>query len=521
MSAKPSRLFVAGPVGTSLSFYLPAVVTYRVAGLARGVILAWVMTGHAFGIFQLTLVAMNILLPLCALGTYEGLARYVPLYETRGQLRRYLRTALLGCLDISLALCAIGILVRPWLAPIIYASLGRDSDFAAQRTTYELLTAVTMASIFILIGYHVFQSILRGLRMYWAVTLMELISNLLFTVLAVGSALLGNGSALAILICYIVTFGLVTTAFATGLFRTLNRMPRQDQPLEAETSTGSAFFPVQAQLLGFGVWAGMAMVMWQIMQHYPIWYLQKMTEPQVVAIFGAVRSVTQAALIGASSVVALVQTAVTKTWESKGRAIAERQLTLAHKATLLAVFAGSAMIALASPLVIRIFPAGYRAGESIIPLTLAFFMIGGHLAFLVVHFVLHEKTRFIFALWVLGAIGNAVFAAVLVTPGMATETALIAAAWAGAAGMTVALLAGLAFLRITRSRVDRGTWLLIAVPYVLALDAGIAGLAATAFILAAMGTGLLFDTAEKQQILATARQLRAKLHRRGETNSME
>ncbi|MHA1600319.1 MAG: hypothetical protein ACTSW2_05795, partial [Alphaproteobacteria bacterium] len=107
MSIRQPRLFRSRSISQSLGIYLPIAAAYRLIGLARGVILAWLLTEREFGLFQLALLGGNVLLPVCGVGLNEALARYVPQYEARGVLCSFLRRALPFVLVVSAVLCGL------------------------------------------------------------------------------------------------------------------------------------------------------------------------------------------------------------------------------------------------------------------------------------------------------------------------------------------------------------------------------------------------------------------------------
>jgi O-antigen/teichoic acid export membrane protein len=231
-----------------------------------------------------------------------------------------------------------------------------------------------------------------------------------------------------------------------------------------------------------------------------MWYLQKVQGPEVTAVYGGVRLITQAVLIGSVSIVFVVQTYVTKTWEALGRDQADRQLLLAFKATALLMLLGCVILATGAPVIMRLFPRSYAYGAGIFPLALLFFLIGGQLAFLAIQFILIEKTRYLFGLWALGLAGNVIFATWLVRPELEPPAALNAAAWAGVLGASAAMAASLVFIRWARRPIDVGSVLVIAAAYALALPGlGLAAIIAALLLLAGT-TNVIFSPAEKQRI---------------------
>jgi len=499
LSSETPRLFRPGTVGQSLGIYLPTAAAYRLVGLARGIILAWLMTEREFGLFQITLLATNVLLPLCSAGLSDAMARYVPQYETRHSLRPFLVRAVPFALLAAAVFCTLLFLVTRPLTRLIFASFNHGVDPTDPAAGSARLTQLVLATTLVLAAYFLLQAVLRGLRLFLALSLLELTGSVLFTVAAVVVACSGYRTAEAVMLCLAATHLVTITLFGVPLWRVIRRAQDQTEPLPLAAGA-SAEWLLFNQMIRFSVWAALAAVLWQAMQYYPMWYLQKVQGPEVTAVYGSVRLITQAVLIGSVSVVFVVQTSVTKTWEALGRDPADRQLLLAFKATALLMLLGCVILAVGAPVIMRLFPRGYAYGAAVFPLALLFFLIGGQLAFLAIHFILIEKTRYLFGLWAIGLAGNGIFAAWLVRPDLEPSAALSAAAWAGVLGASAAMAAGLFFIRFARRPLDAGSVLVIAAAYALALPGY--GLVAiiVALLLLAGATNAIFNSAEKQRM---------------------
>ena len=499
-----SFLFQPTTIGRSLVFYLPAAAGYRVIGLARGVLLAWLMTEQQFGLLQIALLAVTILFPLCGVGLHEGFARYLPLHEAAGTLRPFLRralplTAVLVALFCILVAAASPLVARGFFVPI------DESAPTVPRETSLALARLTAAGTLVLIAYMLVLAMLRGLRLFRALSVMELIGHTLFTLLAVAVAWAGYRNSQAILVVYCIAYGAVTALFALLLARAVGQIEPGEMFTAPELPIADER-PLR-RMLRFSAWAALGAVLWQTLQYYPMWYLQKTQGPEVTAVYGAVRLLAQAVLIAAVSVVTVVQTAVTRTWEAEGIEPADRQLALAHKVTALVMLAGCGLLYAAGPWVMRIFPAEYAAGLPIVPLVLMFFMVGGHLAFLAVHFILIEKPRHTFAIWSVGLAGSVLFAAWLVRPGQETHAALTAAAWAGILGISLAAVLAGVVLRAEGRRLGRGIAMLVALTYVLALPILWVTVILTSALAAAVMSRAVFDAEDKKIVRAKTRAL--------------
>ncbi len=495
------RLFRAESLGESLGIYLPTTAAARLLGLLRGVLLAWLLSRSEFGLLQIALLVVSLLQPFCSAGLNEAVARYVPQYETRCALRPFLARVVPMVLAVGAVLSVVVCLLAGAVGPFLFATLQQGGDTAAPRDAWASLTRLAAGTTFTLIAYFLLLSVLKGLRMFRVVSLMELFYNVAFILAAVLVAGWGRGTAGEVLVCYGAALAGAVLLFSLPLLGVVRRARDQGGVLVAGV-TSPGYSSLAGQMLRFSVWAAMAAVLWQTLQYYPIWCLHKTCGQQgeVTAVFGGVRLLMQAVLIAAVAVVTVVQTSVTKTWESRGPAQADRQLQLAFKSTALVLLVACTGIAVAGPLLIRVFPVGYVDGAGIIPLLLIFFLVGGHLSFLSVHFTLIEKTRYLFWPWLTGVVCNVILGHWTVQSDLGQAAALQAAAWAGVLGISAALVVSVLLIRAARRPLDAGSWILLGATYALALPIYLMVPVVGAALLLVAGTNVILTTAEKQRL---------------------
>jgi len=476
------RLFRQTTISQSLGIYLPVMIAYRVVGFIRAPILAALMTKSEFGLFNVALLITIVLYPLCSLGLCDALGRYVPAHETRGSLRSFLRRVIPIVLGISVVLCAALFIEAEPVGQLLFQEFGNADAAASVVSDYGALTRVVALATFSLIAYWILMSVVRGLRMFVAFSLVELLSHVLFTLLAVGVALGGFRSAGAILWCFIIDLGLMSAFFAMLLTGALRRRYER-----ADGARGVVATRVMRQMLRFSIPMAAAAILGQSLQSYPLWYLQKIQGPDAAAVFAAVRHLTQAVLLLGVAVVTVVAAGVTKTWESQGPDAANRKLQLATKTTGLVMIFGCAVYIAASRWVMRLYDEGYQYGIQVFSLTIVFFLIGSFLAFVNVHFTLIEKTRHLLWAWLFGSIANVAFGYWLIRSDQSSVEALVATGWTGIAAMTATLLTFVILIRIERRPVDRGTWILVLSSYLFLLPA-------VQMIVTVAGLGLVITT---------------------------
>jgi len=494
-SEREPVLFRPDGVGASLGFYLPATILSRFMGLIRGVVLTWLISRSQYGLLQIAVLSISILHPLLGVGFHEAMTRYVPQYETRGALRAFLAKSFIGVLLITGILCGLVWLGAGPLARFLFATMPEGGGLPADLDI-TLLGHLAVGTTFCLVLYFLMLGVLRGFRMFRAISVIETVYQVGFTTVAALVALWGFKSTQAMLVCYAASVLATVLLFAPSLVRTVVSAAGQSEPLSESGRN------LLEQMLRFSVWAALAAVMWQTLQYYPIWYLHKVCgrEGEVTGIFAAMRLLAQAVLVIALAVVTVVQTSATKTWESRGREVADRQLLLGFKATALVLLGLSTVLAVSARLLVLIYPSTYAVGQVAIVPSLLNYVLWSYLLFQTIHFSLIEKTRHVFLPWCLGLLCTIAFSKWLVQPGMPDELALKAAAWAGVLGITPAVMICVVLLKVERRPFDFGTWVLLAVAYALALPLPLMVPIMVLVLLLAAGTTAILSHEEKRQI---------------------
>ena len=255
MSGQPQRrLFVADSMAGSLSLYLPATAITRLIGLARGMILPHLIPASAFGLFQLAILAINVLNPLCNGGLYEGLARYVPEHEARGTLGPWLRRALTLAAVVTIACVALVMLAAGPLGYAFFATLGTAQAASADAATCRRLMYLAGLGVACVVAYFLLVAVFKGLRMFRAVSLMELGNNVGFTGLTILLAWLGWKSAGAMTLCYVAALVSMIVLFAGPLAGVVRSTAHAVPQITVESDQLSL-----RPLATFSIWSALAL----------------------------------------------------------------------------------------------------------------------------------------------------------------------------------------------------------------------------------------------------------------------
>ena len=164
-------LYRADSIGVSLGASSVAAAGSRVIGLARGIALAWLIPQAEFGLFGIALLIINVLLPVCSAGLYEGVTRYAPYHESAGTLRRFIiRSGVIvaGIAVVSTAVLALFTGPVSWALFSTAASTQADLAESLGDVSLHSLTRASLACVVSLAAYQVFLGLLKGLRMFTA-----------------------------------------------------------------------------------------------------------------------------------------------------------------------------------------------------------------------------------------------------------------------------------------------------------------------------------------------------------------
>ena len=514
------RLFEPDSVAVSVSVNTVALVLLRAVGLVRTIILAWLLAAEQFGLFGLSLLVINVLLPFCSAGLHEGVLRYAPLHEGRGTLRPFVARCGVLLAAFSVVSAAVLLLCSDVLEPILFETARAISAAGSDATTVVETTGLLRASlacVVTLAGYQTLIGLLKGLRMFRAGSVAELGTGVLFTVLAVTLPLMGYPTAKALLWSYALSNLVALAVFLPGLVASL--------PIGADIAAG-ADLPAEAgvaleraprgtpPLLRYSLWAAATAVLWHALSYYPMWHLLRVTDQATVGYFHAVRAVTQLVQIVAAMLTAIVAAHAAALWEQQGREHATARLNLFTNGSLLLLFTGGTMLLIARPVVMRLFPATFAAGTAAYNLMLLSFLLVGAVGLLTVRLNLLEKPRLACLAWLGGVAVNVLVAFALLGPvtsgavssipgeTIAGADALRSAAWASVAGVAVALSLVTVLLAGVRYGPPASTLLL----FVLALSVGVGwGLAVPMWLAALLlgGTTSAFFTSSQRTELRT------------------
>lgn len=503
----------------SMGTYLAATVTFRFLNFARILLLTWFMTRQQMGLLNVILMIISVLIPLCSFGLNDAVTRFVPHHEERGTLAAFFRRSLLLVAAVTAATTGLMVIFAAQLGELFFAQVIDDPDVRAEfRGDARALAIMTSVTIALSIIYFYLLAFFKGLRMFGALSRLEVWHAVLFFIGAIAMIYAGRLSALALTALFGGSILLPVVYYGGKLARVIGTSRDQASPF---LETGW-----ERRLLRFSVWTALSGVTWQALQYYATWYLNKTHGNESVAVFGTVQKIAQLILIGAVAVSTVAMTTVTKTWESQGREAAERQLSLAFRGTGIGLFLICAVLALGKHWVMKLFRSDYAIGADSLPLQLLFTLLAGYLAFLPGHFALREKTRHAFWAWAAGIVANVLLAywlarpghfdtlmggvalqwirqaaAWFLTPAFSDPMGLHGAAWCAASAMMIATIVCVLLVRFEGACLDRGSYIVLVLPLLLATHTGLLAIGTGGVLVASRFTNLIFDGGERRRMM--------------------
>lgn len=438
MTHRPARnLFLPAGLTGSVGAQAGALVIGRGIGLVRGIALTWLLTQREFGVFQVAVAVVNLLVPLTSLGLSQGILRYAPAHEVAGTLAKFSRRAAMSLISIGAASAVVLLLAPKWVTNLLF-SVGSVADaVAASGSQTRSLVVTAIICTFSLLLFHLVVDLMKGLRLFRAAGLMEIVGVVLFSGLAVAAPAVGYDSADVVLLMYGLGNAVTIVFFAAPLIRYI-----RSQRVDADASSSLPL--VDRRLLRYSLWIAASQVAWHAMQQYVLWHLALVGGSALAATFFAVRLFAQLVLLSAQTVSRSLSANVTRVWEATSRQAAVDRLETGSKAGILIVLAGVSAMALFKPLILRAFPEGFAIGRDCFePLLLAYGWLSV-LEFLVIRFYLEEQSVNAFIVSIVGALANVALAVIVLrTPeagaGLDPAALLMKAGWvcAAAAGITV------------------------------------------------------------------------------------
>lgn len=495
------RLFRIGTLSGSLGMYVTVTAFQKGLGLLRVVILTWMMTTEQYGLWGLGAMLFSIAAPLAALGTSNGLVRYVSVYEARGQLRAFYRKMRWCVPAIALVTIGAAFCASNRITTAVFAA-GQEAP-AVTWDHQRLICWAALGNALLLALYVNMLSFLRGMRAYRAVSAIEILFGVTFTVLALAVlvvvpapmaalwTLLAHGAALVISLIA----GMLLLHLGLELGDQARGAPEAAPEAIPQAPPGDVIpFSMFRRLVTFGLVSLLGGVLWNINTHISFYLTKINLDTSDAGIYFAFMRLGQPVLLLAEAAWAVLFVHVARRWESRKRAEAVAVLETAYKGISLAVMTIAVVVYAAAPAWVLILKREYQQGLDLVGPMLMNFLVIAYMSLMVIQAKLHERPIVIAVAAVFAGLANAALAVYWIP-----KYGVIGAAYAAGVGMYVGVgLVSAVYLLTVRPRLHWSSLGILLIPALLLLprwDAVVVWSFALAVIVL---TPLVFDGRQKR-----------------------
>ncbi|MGH7139778.1 MAG: lipopolysaccharide biosynthesis protein [Pirellulales bacterium] len=477
-------------LASGIAMLLALTVAQRLIGFARGVLFCRWLDSDQLGQWDLAYGFLMLAAPLAVLGLPGSLGRYAEYYRQRGSIKRFLRQVVTGTAFVAGLSVAIVVWRRDWFAEALF-SRSDQADFVS------VLAIVLATWIF----HTLLVALFNALRMTRVVSALQFCHSLGFAVIGVGLLFCGQASAAGVLWSFAGASALSSTLGIVWLANSWSRLP------ELPPDSDGTRWDLWKQILPFALWVWITNALantFGLADRWMIIHFSGLSEPEALAQLGQYHSarIVPILFLGIAEMFAgLVTPHLAYDWEGGRREQVARRLNFILKSFSLCLFAASAALLVASPLLFGVALAGkYATGMALLPWTLMY-CIWGSLAVVATNYLwCAERAKLACLSILLGLIINVALGAWLLP-----RYGLHGAAW----GTSVANFAILGALHIAAwtcgMRFDRGVFLAALAPLALLAGPGAALSVLFLFAVLAWRTSWLLTADEQRHLIETLR----------------
>lgn len=469
-------------LATGVMFMLVLNIVQRGVGFVRGLLFCRLLSEESLGLFSLANSFLILAPPLVVLSLPSTLGRYIEYYRQRGQLSAYLKKLTIA----SLALAGVGTLLMACAArPLAWLV------FDDVREMRLLLCTLVTTALVVLFNY--FNELLTGLRQMRAVSWMQFVNSLTFTLAGVGLVLAWESSAEAIVLAYALSCIAAVIAVAPW-WSELRREFRHDK-----TSLSSR--DAVSKLIPFAGWIWLTNLLANLgdfVDRFLIMHASGLDSSTAQAMIGQYHSSRVVPILLGSlgvTIAAVVLPHWSQAWERGDRVKVSAQTNLAVKLVSVLFTAAALAFLWASPLLFGVILGGrYDSGLAALPWALVGCL---WIAILVVgqtYLMCAERAKFMTVAFAMGVLANVLFSWYSLAWGM--NAIMAARAWAT---LTTALIV-FAFNTSLGMKWTRGLTLALLMPLSVAAGAYLGSALLIAVLVLNWRTHWFFNREEEQQL---------------------
>jgi O-antigen/teichoic acid export membrane protein len=485
------------PRGDSLlsgvAFMLVLNVVQRGIGFARGLLFCRYLAEDALGLFSLANGFLLLAAPLVVLGLPGSLGRYVEYYRQRGQLRSYL----LQMLVVTIGLTGVGTLVM--------CLLGRQlAEFALGDASALRLMMFSLATLTAVVAFNYMNELLTALRQVRAVSWMQFVNSITFTIVGVALVLWWESSAEAV----VLAFGISCVVALLAVLPWRSELAAEFRADREHLAASE----VWQRLLPFAGWVWLTNLLANaadLVDRLMIIHLGQFGQHAAQALVGQYHSSRVVPLLLSSlaaTIAAILLPHLSHAWEAGQKSDVSARVNLSVKLVSVAFVAGGLLVLWGSPILFDWLLAGkYSDGLAALPWALvgciwfSLFVIAQNYLWCA------EHARLGTAALAVGLVLNILLNLLAMPHGL---TAIMAAR---AIATLASLILVLGFNWKFGMQFSRGLWLAMLAPLVIITGPALGSALFIGLVVLDWRTRWLFDSTEESQIQAVVDKGLAKL----------
>lgn len=469
----------------------------RLVGFCRAVLFCRWLDPVELGQWDMAFSFLMLAGPLSVLALSSSLGRYVEHYRQRRKLRTLLKRTALACAALAASSALFVFAVRQWFSELVFGT--------PERTD---LVGLLAGSLLAVIAFNYFYDLFAALRNIRLVALLQLLNGLVFAGLGVGLLLGWRCNAQSVILAY---GGACAVSAAVGiwwLLRSWRILPEDGQPPPHRD--------LWSKLIPYATWILITSVLvnlFGVVDRYMILHYSSLSASKALVLVGQYHSsrvvplllVSVAAILGS-----MITPHLSHDWEAGRRDRVTARLNLLLKLFGFVLAAAGVMVLFVSPLLFGVaFQGKFAGGLAVLPWTLVYCTWFAMYAIIQNYLLCCEKARLASLAFLIGLAAN-VGLNLLLLPRLGLLGAVLATT---AANLAVVLLVS-AFNHLLGFRMDRGAWLVLALPLLIPLGPWVGLAFLLAIVLETFVSDRFLSREEKQQLAEGWRQYRARFRYR-------
>lgn len=474
---------VAESMADGVLILLGLTIVQRSVGFLRSILFCRWLDPEQLGLWDMAFGFLMLAAPLSVLALSSSFRRYVEHYRQHGLLQRFLGRTTAAYFTLGGVSVVLALSVRPWISTLVFGSPDR----------VELVTLMVLC-LAAIIAFHYFIDLFGAFRNARLLAGIQMANSLIFAVAGVLMLSFWRCDASSV----VIAFGIACAACAA-----MGTMAvRRAWPSFVETAGSHGTPSVWRKILPFVGWVSLANLMaamFDVADRYMIIHFSTFSPSEALAQVGLYHSCRVVPLL-LVSVVAMTGSIITPhlahDWETGRRDQVSMRMQMLLKLFGFGLTASCVLIFYASPLLFGVaFEGKFVGAMEILPWTLAYCCWFALFGLLQNYVWCCEKAHSAMVALLIGAVLN-VGLNMLLLPRMGLLGAVLATAVANVVALAILFfLCGRFGLRL-----DRSTWVAVALPVCICLGPWLATAVLAAVLLDAATGTFLFNPDEKRQL---------------------